>query len=237
MFHAEGDSVDGANHGQSCAAFASLTLALGAQSTGQQSWVTGGTTYPWPLHKWADVRVDLNPDSPQIVSVMQDAQAHHRWHPLGDGYQPQPGDWVLFDGHVEVVTSYSPGALRTIGADSAPNLSVNAHTFTGSLAAQGVNGFVNNGQLLSAASQQGGSAAGATATAGGSAQVETAGILGQGQAGAGRHFLHKSGPFVRGVGGRRSHVMAAGAFADVKKAGLLQRRRVRARPAPGRQAA
>ena len=40
------DSVDGANHGQSCAAFASLTLALGAQATGQQSWVTGGTTYP-----------------------------------------------------------------------------------------------------------------------------------------------------------------------------------------------
>ena len=141
------DSVDGADHGESCAAFASLTLALGAQSTGQQSWVTGGTTYPWPLHKWADVRVDLNPDSPQIVSVMQDAQAHHRWHPLGDGYQPQPGDWVLFDGHVEVVTSYSPGALRTIGGDSAPNLSVNAHTFSGSLAAQGVNGFVNNGQL------------------------------------------------------------------------------------------
>ena len=162
------DSVDGANHGQSCAAFASLTLALGAQSTGQQSWVTGGTTYPWPLHKWADVRVDLNPDSPQIVSVMQDAQAHHRWHPLGDGYQPKPGDWVLFDGHVEVVTSYSPGALRTIGGDSAPNLSVNAHTFSGSLAAQGVNGFVNNGQLLSAVSQAGGSAAGATATAGGS---------------------------------------------------------------------
>jgi flagellum-specific peptidoglycan hydrolase FlgJ len=179
------DSIDGANHGQSCAAFASLTLALGAQSTGQQSWVTGGTTYPWPLHKWADVRVDLNPDSPQIVSVMQDAQAHHRWHPLGDGYRPRPGDWVLFDGHVEVVTSYSSGALRTIGGDSAPNLSVNAHTFSGSLAAQGVNGFVNNGQLLSAVSQEGGSAAGATATAGGSAQVETAGFLGQGQAGTG----------------------------------------------------
>ena len=179
------DSVDGADHGQSCAAFASLTLALGAQATGQQSWVTGGTTYPWPLHRWADVRVDLNPDSPQVTSVMQDAQAHHRWHPLGDGYQPQPGDWVLFDGHVEVVTSYSPGSLRTIGGDSAPNLSVNAHTFTGSLAAQGVNGFVNNGQLLSAVSQQVGSATGGTAAAGGSAQVETAGFLGQGQAGTG----------------------------------------------------
>src|SRR5207244_13258411 len=95
------DSVDGANHGQSCAAFASLTLALGAQSTGQQSWASGGTTYPWPLHQWADVRVDANPGSPQITSVMQDAQANHRWHPLGDGYRPQPGDWVLFEGHVE----------------------------------------------------------------------------------------------------------------------------------------
>ena len=161
------DSVNGANHGQSCAAFASLTLALGAQSTGQQSWVSGGTTYPWPLHQWADVRVDPNPASPQIISIVQDAQAHHRWHPLSDGYQPQAGDWVLFDGHVEVVTSYSPGALRTIGGDSAPNLSVNAHTFTGSLAAQGVNGFVNNGQLLSAVSQGGGSEAGDTAAAGG----------------------------------------------------------------------
>ena len=88
------DSVDGADHGESCAAFASLTLALGAQATGQQSWVTGGTTYPWPLHEWADVRVDLNASSPQIISIMQDAQAHHRWHPLGDGYQPKPGDWV-----------------------------------------------------------------------------------------------------------------------------------------------
>ncbi len=36
------DSVDGADHGESCAAFASLTLAMGAQATGQQSWVTGG---------------------------------------------------------------------------------------------------------------------------------------------------------------------------------------------------
>ena len=86
------DSVDGADHGESCAAFASLTLALGAQATGQQSWVTGGTTYPWPLHQWADVRVDPNPSSPQIISIVQDAQAPHRWHPLGDGYQPRPGE-------------------------------------------------------------------------------------------------------------------------------------------------
>ena len=174
-------SVDGADHGQSCAAFASLTLALGAKASGQASWVTGGSTYPWALRQWADVRVDPNPASPEIISVLQDAQAHHRWHPLGDGYRPQPGDWVTFDGHVEVVTSYSAAALDTIGGDSGPNLSVNAHTFTGPLAAQGVTGFVNNGGLLGASSPAvGGATAGASA--GGSAQAETAGILAQGQA-------------------------------------------------------
>ena len=180
------DSLDGADHGESCAAFASLTLALGAQATGQQSWVTGGTTYPWPLHQWADVRVDTNPGSPQIISVMQDAQSHHRWHPLGDGYYPRPGDWVLFDGHVEVVTSYSPGALRTIGGDSLPNLSVNAHTYTGSLAAQGVNGFVNNGQLVqTASSASSGSGASGSSANGVSAPAEAAGAVAQDQAGAG----------------------------------------------------
>ncbi len=192
------DSINGVDHGESCAAFASLTMAMGAQAAGQQSWVTGGSTYPWPLHQWADVRVDPNPASPQITSLLQDAQAHNRWHPLGDGYQPQPGDWVLFDGHVEVVTSYSADALRTIGGDSSPNLSVNAHTFSGPLAAQGVTGFVNNGELLSAASAApagsgaaagGGSAAGSVAEPGsvadgGGAQAEMAGVLGAGQASA-----------------------------------------------------
>ncbi len=143
------DSLDGADHGPSCAAFASLTLELGAQAVGEQSWVTGGTTYPWPLHEWADVRVDPNPDSLGITSILQDAQAHDRWHPLGDGYQPQPGDWVLFGGHVEVVTSYANGVLDSIGADSLPNLTVNAHSFTAPLAAQGVVGFVDNGHLAS----------------------------------------------------------------------------------------
>jgi flagellum-specific peptidoglycan hydrolase FlgJ len=150
------DSLDGADHGESCAAFASLTLELGAQVVGQQSWVTGGTSYPWPLHKWADVRVDPNPDSLGIISIQQDAQAHGRWHPLGDGYQPQPGDWVLFDGHVEVVTGYSGGVLSTIGGDSLPNYSVNAHEYPGPLADQGVAGFVDNGNL-SGGSQPAGS--------------------------------------------------------------------------------
>ena len=145
----QGDSIDGVDHGESCAAFASLTLALGAQAAGQQSWVTGGSTYPWPLHQWADVRVDPNPASPNIVSVLQDAQTHGRWHPLGDGYLPQPGDWVLFDGHVEVVTKYANRVLYTIGADSLPNLTVNAHQFSAPLGAQGVVGFVNNGELTS----------------------------------------------------------------------------------------
>ncbi len=147
------DSVDGADHGPSCAAFASLTLELGAQVVGQQSWVTGGTSYPWPLHPWADVRVDPNPSSQGITSVLQDAQANQRWHPVGDGYQPMPGDWVLFDGHVEVVTKHAGGTLYTIGGDSGPNLSVNAHVYPDPLAAQGVVGFVNNGGLSATASQ------------------------------------------------------------------------------------
>ena len=155
------DSIDGADHGESCAAFASLTLELAAQVVGQQSWVTGGTSYPWPIHTWADVRVDPNPASPDIVSVLQDAEAHRRWHPLGDGYQPQPGDWVLFDGHVEVVTNYAGGVLHTIGGDSLPNFSVNAHTYTGPLAEDGVAGFVNNGDLPAAS----GAAPGATKAA------------------------------------------------------------------------
>ena len=111
------DSLDGVDHGESCAAFASLTLELGAQVVGLQSWVTGGGSYPWPLHTWADVRVDANPASLGITSIQQDAQAHHRWHPLGDGYQPLPGDWVLFDGHVEVVTKDAGGVLQTVGGD------------------------------------------------------------------------------------------------------------------------
>ncbi|HEY6786131.1 MAG TPA: hypothetical protein VI365_02355 [Trebonia sp.] len=140
-------SLDGADHRPSCAAFASLTLELAAQATGQQSWASGGDSYPWPLHSWADVRVDPNPVSFGITSVVEDAQAHDRWHPLGDGYVPQPGDWALSDEHVEVVTSYSDGVLRTIGANSAPNFSLNAHGYSGPLAADGVQGFVDNGHL------------------------------------------------------------------------------------------
>nr|MDQ2876758.1 hypothetical protein [Actinomycetota bacterium] len=157
------DSLDGVDHGQSCAAFASLTLELAAQVVGQRSWVTGGSSYPWPLQDWADVRVDPNPDSLQIISVLQAARAQHRWRPVGDGYQPQPGDWVMFDGHVEVVTSYASSVLDTIGGDSLPNFSVNAHQYSGPLAVQGVTGFVDNGDLAAAASNPGAGAAGASA--------------------------------------------------------------------------
>jgi flagellum-specific peptidoglycan hydrolase FlgJ len=143
-------SSDGADHGESCAAFASLALELAAQAVGQQSWVSGGETYPWPMPDWADVRVDTNPDSPQITSLVADAQQHDRWHPLGDGYQPQAGDWVVYDGHVEVVTSYANGVLDSIGADSLPGLTVNAHSSAAPLADQGVVGFVNNGNLAQA---------------------------------------------------------------------------------------
>ena len=156
----QADSIDSVDHGPSCAAFASLALALGAQAVGQQSWVTGGGSYPWPLHRWADVRVQPNPASPDVESMLQDAQAHHRWHPLGDGYQPQSGDWVLFDGHVEVVTRHTGAALYTVGGDSLPNLTVNAHKFLAPFTAQGVLGFVNNGELASTAGHDGQSASG-----------------------------------------------------------------------------
>ena len=188
------DSLDGADHGPSCAAFASLTLELAAQAVGQQSWVSGGATYPWPLHEWADVRVNPNPESLGVTSIVQDAQAHQRWHPLGDGYQPQPGDWVVFDGHVEVVTSYSNGVLDTIGADSLPNLTVNAHSFPDPLAQQGVEGFVDNGHLAetTAASSTAPAAAPAPISGAGtsrgtrsSAQPQTAAIPGVVAPGAG----------------------------------------------------
>jgi hypothetical protein len=136
-------SVDGVARGEPSAAFASLILELASQVVGHQNWVTVGTSYPWPLHRWADVRVDADLDSPGIISVLQDAQALGRWHPVGDGYTPRPGDWVLVDGHVEVVTHYSGGVLSAIGASS-PNYSVNAHRYASPLAAQGVDGFVNN---------------------------------------------------------------------------------------------
>ena len=145
-------STDGADHGPSCAAFASLTLELAAQATGHTSWATGGTSYPWPVAKWADVRVDTNSASTAIVSMQADAAGHGRWHPAGDGYTPQPGDWALFDGHVEVVVSYAHGILDTIGADSLPGLTVNEHTET--LASSGVAGFVDNGNLPLAAGAQ-----------------------------------------------------------------------------------
>jgi hypothetical protein len=144
-------STDGASHGPSCGAFASLTLELGSHIAGVDSWVTGGTSYPWPVHSWADGRVDPNPASPGVVSILQDARSHGRWHPLGDGYTPQPGDWVLFDGHVEVVTKHHGGVLHTIGGDSLPNLSVNAHEYADPLHDQGVAGFVDNGVGMSKA--------------------------------------------------------------------------------------
>ena len=174
IWHA--DSIDGVDHGQSCAAFASLTLALGAQAVGQQSWATGGGSYPWPLHQWADVRVEPNPASPDVVSMLQDAQAHHRWHPLGDGYRPQPGDWVLFDGHVEVVTRDTGAVLYTVGGDSLPDLTVNAHKFPAPLAAQGVLGFVNNGELVSTAGQPAG---GGSQAGGGGDAAQVPGVVSQ----------------------------------------------------------
>jgi flagellum-specific peptidoglycan hydrolase FlgJ len=187
------DSLDHADHGPSCAAFASLTLELAAKVVGQQSWVTGGSSYPWPLHSWADVRVDENPASPGIISVQQDAQTHGRWHPLGDGYQPQPGDWVLFNGHVEVVTEYAHGVLHTIGGDSLPNFSVNAHQYPVPLASDGVAGFVNNGSL-SPGSPAGNAASTASPAHGAQSQSHAAGAQATATAAAGQAAIPGAAP-------------------------------------------
>ena len=52
-----------------------------------------------------------------------------------------PATGCVFDGHVEVVTKDANGVLHTIGGDSLPNFSVNAHEYPGPLAAQGVAGL------------------------------------------------------------------------------------------------
>jgi flagellum-specific peptidoglycan hydrolase FlgJ len=221
------DSVDGVDHGQSCAAFASLTLALGAKAVGQQSWVTGGGSYPWPLRSWADVRVQPNPASPDVVSMLQDAQAHRRWHRLGDGYRPQPGDWVLFDGHVEVVTRYTGATLYTVGADSLPDLTVNAHRFPAPLGAQGVLGFVDNGELAGRAD-----AAAPAGTADPAAPAGTAAIPGvladtSGGSSAGLHVpaYRKHDPQPAGLPGTAAQqafisLVAPGAIAAEQRYGI-----------------
>ena len=56
----------------------------------------------------------------------------------------------MYEGHVEVVTSYADGVLDTIGADSLPGFTVNAHSLRGQFAEQGVTGFIDNGQLKAA---------------------------------------------------------------------------------------
>src|SRR5256714_9620295 len=155
--------TEGPGHGRPCAALASLTLALGARAAGQQSWVTGGGSYPWPLQPWADVRVQPNPVSLDVISLQQDAQAHGRWRPLGDGYRPQPGDWVVFDGHVEVVIRVTGTTLSTIGADSLPGLTVNGHKIPAPFGPSGVLGFVDNGDLIRTASHDGPAAGNAPA--------------------------------------------------------------------------
>ena len=156
---------------------------------------SGGSSYPWPLHSWADVRVEPNPASMGIISIQQDAEAQQRWHPLGDGYRPLPGDWVLFDGHVEVITEDSGGVLRTVGGDSLPNFSVNAHEYRAPLSAAGVVGFVNNGSLPAATS--GGQRDASSSGQAGSASAGQAGSASADQTGLGFGWpgrIHVRGP-------------------------------------------
>ena len=78
---------------------------------------------------------------------------------------------MVFDGHVEVVTSSANGALDTIGADSLPNLTVNAHSFPDPLAQQGVEGFVDNGHLGETTAASSGAPAAAPGPATGAAHL------------------------------------------------------------------
>ena len=228
-------SGEGTDHGPSCAAFASLTLELAAQTTGLRSWVTGGTTYPWPLPAWADVRVDTNPASPLVTSVMADAQAHGRWYPLGDGYIPQPGDWAIYDGHVEVVTSYSGGVLDTIGADSLPGFTLNAHSSAAPLAEQGIVGFVDNGDLQPASGSTAPAntkAAPAKAKPAATATVTVPGLLG-GVALAGAGGIPGAGP---GAGKAGTGESARGAVPGVLATGqLLGEPAASPKPAPAKR--
>ena len=228
-------SGEGTDHGPSCAAFASLTLELAAQTTGLRSWVTGGTTYPWPLPAWADVRVDTNPASPLVTSVMADAQAHGRWYPLGDGYIPQPGDWAIYDGHVEVVTSYSGGVLDTIGADSLPGFTLNAHSSAAPLAEQGIVGFVDNGDLQPASGSTAPAntkAAPAKAKPAATATVTVPGLLG-GVALAGTGGIPGAGP---GAGKAGTGESAKGAVPGVLATGqLLGEPAASPKPAPAKR--
>ena len=228
-------SGEGTDHGPSCAAFASLTLELAAQTTGLRSWVTGGTTYPWPLPAWADVRVDTNPASPLVTSVMADAQAHGRWYPLGDGYIPQPGDWAIYDGHVEVVTSYSGGVLDTIGADSLPGFTLNAHSSAAPLAEQGIAGFVDNGDLQPASGSTAPAntkAAPAKAKPAATATVTVPGLLG-GVALGGTGGIPGAGP---GAGKAGTGESAKGAVPGVLATGqLLGEPAASPKPAPAKR--
>ena len=228
-------SGEGTDHGPSCAAFASLTLELAAQTTGLRSWVTGGTTYPWPLPAWADVRVDTNPASPLVTSVMADAQAHGRWYPLGDGYIPQPGDWAIYDGHVEVVTSYSGGVLDTIGADSLPGFTLNAHSSAAPLAEQGIAGFVDTGDLQPASGSTAPAntkAAPAKAKPAATATVTVPGLLG-GVALGGTGGIPGAGP---GAGKAGTGESAKGAVPGVLATGqLLGEPAASPKPAPAKR--
>src|SRR5260370_37785658 len=54
-------SVNGVDHGQSCAALASLTLALGAQATARHSWGSGGTALPVAQQQHGHLRRRVQP--------------------------------------------------------------------------------------------------------------------------------------------------------------------------------
>ena len=135
-------SADGANHGPSCAAFASLTLELGSHiaGAGQLGERAAAPTRGRCTRGWT---AGWTPTRPHPASYLSCRMRRTTVAGTARGWiaAPMPGDWVLFDGHVEVVTRYHGGVLHTIGGDSLPNLSVNAHEYAGPLRGPGCRRF------------------------------------------------------------------------------------------------
>ena len=138
------DSIDGADHGQSCAAFASLTSSWPLRWSVSRAGFRAGAPIRGPCIPGRTCGSD-----PTRIHWASSRSSRTR-RPSTAGTRsgtdrPLPGDWVLFDGHVEVITEDSRGTLRTVGGDPLPNFSVNAHEYRAPLSGAGVVGFVNNG--------------------------------------------------------------------------------------------
>jgi hypothetical protein len=99
-----------------CADFVSYVL----KETGTP--FTGGTSGGWQI--------------PSVQGVQQFLQAKNQWHPKGQGFEPKPGDIVIYNEgqspypqHVNIVVSVEGGGrFTTIGGNEGGKVSKNTHT-------------------------------------------------------------------------------------------------------------